>query len=97
MYLKKIPFYLLLVYIVNFYLVGKIIFGMHGLFEIQKKKIELMYDEERLMEVVKLNEIKRVKSSLLNDESVNLRYLEEIIVLQYNMIYDGQKVIILKR
>lgn len=96
MYLKKlhasiIPF------TINWYLILKIIFGQHGLFAIQKQKNDIQTNQQIYIKLKTVNDNNAIKASLISEDIINLRYLNELLRTQYSVIMPDEKVIILDK
>ncbi len=93
MYLKKTK--VVLPYFVNLYLLMKIIFGQHGFVEIhdQRKNLDENYKTFSLLR--ENNSINEIKAGLINKDIINIRYLDELVRLQYSVIRADEKVLIL--
>lgn len=93
MYLKN---GVIIAYIVNFYLLIIIFFGQHGIVDIFQEHSEIKKNSVKYAEMLESNRINAVKSSLINADVVDLRYLDELLRIQYGTIKSDEKVIILK-
>jgi hypothetical protein len=93
MYLKN---GVIIAYIVNLYLIIIIIFGQHGVVDIFQERSAIKKNRIKLEEMIEVNRVNAIKSSLINADVVDLRYLDELLRIQYSTIKGDEKVIILK-
>lgn len=93
MYLKN---GVIIAYIVNFYLFIIIIFGQHGVVDIFQERSAIKKNRIKLEQMIEVNRVNAIKSSLINADVVDLRYLDELLRIQYSTIKSDEKVIILK-
>lgn len=96
MYINKKNFTSTVPYIVNYYLIIKIIFGIHGIVYYYKEKKQMIANQKYLIEIKSINDVNQIKSELINADIVNIRYLKELVRVQYSMIENDEKVLILK-
>jgi len=93
MYLKN---GVIIAYIVNLYLIIIIIFGKHGVVDIFQERSAIKKNRIKLEQMIEVNRVNAIKSSLINADVVDLRYLDELLRIQYSTIKSDEKVIILK-
>ena len=93
MYLKN---GVIIAYIVNFYLLIIIIFGKHGVVDIFQEQSAIKKNRIQLEQMIEIKRINRIKVGLINSDIVDLRYLDELLRIQYSTIKSDEKVIILK-
>ncbi len=84
------------IFAVNLYILINIIFGQNGVIEIYKlnKKSNNLKEDYQLL--VQKNYIERIKSNMLNDERIDLRYLEELLRTQYSFADKNERVVFLR-
>lgn len=97
MYIRRFQLYLLVPLVINWYLILKIILGQHGILAIKYQKIEAEKNLQIYKELKAMNDNKAIKSSLINEDVINLRYLNELLRMQYSVIMPDEKVIILDK
>jgi hypothetical protein len=93
MYLKKTK--IILPYFVNLYLLMKIIFGQHGFMAIHSERRNLDENYKISALLRDHNNINEIKAGLINKDIINIRYLDELVRLQYSVIKPDEKVLIL--
>ena len=93
MYLKN---GIIIAYIVNFYLLIIILFGQHGIVDIFQERHSIQQNSIKLEEMIEVNRVNAIKSGLINADVVDLRYLDELLRIQYSTIKKDERVIILK-
>jgi hypothetical protein len=93
MYLKN---GIIIAYIVNFYLLIIILFGQHGIVDIFQERHSIQQNSIKLEEMIEVNRVNAIKSGLINADVVDLRYLDELLRIQYSTIKRDERVIILK-
>lgn len=93
MYLKN---GVIIAYIVNFYLLIIILFGQHGIVDIFQERSEIKDNSIKLEQMIESNRVNGIKSALINADVVDLRYLDELLRIQYSTIKSDEKVIILE-
>ncbi len=85
----------ILPYIVNGYLLLKLLFDQHGFFAILNLNKVVERNNQVYVEMKKTNDIKEIKEELINENIVNIRYLDEVVRLQYSLIKPDEKVLII--
>lgn len=93
MYLKN---GVIIAYIVNFYLFIIILFGQHGVVDIFQERSAIKENEVKYAQMLEANRVGTLKAGLINADIVDLRYLDELLRIQYSTIKSDEKVIILK-
>ena len=53
--------------------------------------------KDKKYEYQKNNNINKIKSGLINQDIINIRYLEELLRIQYSIILPHEKVLILNK
>jgi cell division protein FtsB len=97
MYLKKLHASLIIPFVINWYLLLKIVFGQHGIIAIQQQKIDIQTNQQTYTKLKDINDNNAIKASLINEDIINLRYLHELLRIQYSIIMPDEKVIILDK
>ena len=93
MYLKKTK--IILPYFINLYLLMKIIFGQHGFLAIHGEQKNLDENYKTSFFLRNHNNVNEIKAGLINKDIINIRYLDELVRLQYSVIKSDEKVLIL--
>lgn len=96
MYITKEKFTVVIAYIVNFYLLVKIIFGVHGIIDFHRASARLNNSRQYLQDLTSINDTNQIKAELISKHVVNIRYIQDLVRVQYSMLEDGEKVLILK-
>ncbi len=91
MYLKN---GVIIAYSVNIYLLLVIVFGQHGVVDIFQERGVLVHNRVEYIKIIETNRVNLIKVSLINADIVDLRYLEELLRIQYSMIKADERVII---
>ncbi len=92
MYLKN---GVIIAYVVNFYLLLVIIFGQHGIVDIFQERKAIKVNGAKYEEMLETNRVNTIKVGLMNSDIVDLRYLDELLRIQYSTIKTDEKVIII--
>ncbi|MFT4968174.1 MAG: hypothetical protein ACI9CD_001202 [Candidatus Deianiraeaceae bacterium] len=87
----------LIAYIVNLYFLLKILIGQHGILEIHKQIHTLKYNSALYTNIQGNNNIAEIKSGLINDDIISIRYFSELLRLKYSVIQGNEKVVILNQ
>ncbi len=97
MHITKPRWMALIAYIVNLYFLLKILIGQHGILEIHKQMQTLKYNSALHTNIQGKNNIAEIKSGLINDDIISIRYFSELLRLKYSVIQGNEKVVILNQ
>lgn len=80
-------------FIFNFYLLVKILFGQNGAVAIYQYNQTLHQSQFLYQNLVRENYIGKMKSEMLDENKIDLRYLEELLRTKYSFAHDEERVI----
>ena len=83
------------IFVVNFYILINILFGQNGFFAIYKINEKINNAKIEYQNLVQENYVRRIKCDMLNEDRIDLRYLEELLRTQYSFAEKKEKVIFL--
>lgn len=81
------------IFIVNVYILTNILFGQNGIMQIYKMQQKIHTSTIEKDALSRKNYIRTIKLDMLNDEKIDLRYLEELLRTQYSFAKQEEFVI----
>lgn len=92
MYLKN---GIVIAYVVNVYLFLLVVFGQHGVIDIFQERKHFLENGLKYKQIIEENRVNAIKVGLINADMVDIRYLEELLRVQYSMIKADENVVII--
>jgi cell division protein FtsB len=83
------------IFTINFYILTNVIFGQNGIVAIYQINSRIKQSKKEYNAITQENHINQIKSDILNEDKIDLRYLEELLRTKYSFAEKGEKVVFL--